>query len=788
MENYKIKVINLKKRNDRKKNIENIFNKVNLKNYDFYEAIDGKIIPLTLEIKNLFKDNDFCNRKCFIGCALSHYNIWIDLLKEKDSDYYVIFEDDIILSEYFNINFEKAKVYTKNNLNTIDFLFLGYHTYNSNNLDINSYSNNTFSVIPYNKNEYVGGFFSYIITKNGARKMLEYIENNGIRHGIDYLLKINDSLHIYEVYPNIVFSKWVSDINSNIDSNIQKDTECFSFDSIYNYNNYLFLKNLDIINNDFKYYNNYNIDDLINESNTCDDIVAFNSLGFLKNKVDNVNLVRSEYFKEHDGLFVKLDRIYKVKLICDWCNSSQVINQFSNMCKGDYKWNNIKIVDNDINIDYYVIINRVICNEYYNPKKTILFQMEPYCENVNQNWGIKTWGSWANPDELNFLEVRNNKKSYNNCASLLKENYKELSNMEIIKSKNYISTICGPKYFDPGHIKRIDFLKYIESKNELNNEIKIDIYGTDNTHNFKNYVRSLSSEEKSTGILHYKYYFMVENNKEKNYITEKFWEAIMCESLIFYDGAPNIIDYINPNAFVQLDLNDFDKSYNIIVNSINNNLWEKSIDIIKYEKYRVLNYFNFFPTLERIITKDIWSNVFVNKVKIYIIETSTTQFSHVKVFKDTLEEFGFIINNIKKNSYNNFLLLYLYKNIELSGDDNSLIIYDNMILDSSLNNFFNHIKYLPNNYDYVQLYQNTPAKITNQYNSLYYYCKKYYFESSYAYFISKNGIVKILNYVNEKIDYEMKNLIYNCYENIEEFNFYSIYKNNLFIKNKNILI
>ena len=28
----------------------------------------------------------------------------------------------------------------------------------------------------------------------------------------------------------------------------------------------------------------------------------------------------------------------------------------------------------------------------------------------------------------------------------------------------------------------------------------------------------------------------------------------------------------------------------------------------------------------------------------------------------------------------------------------------------------------------------------------------------------------------------MKNLIYDCYENIEEFNFYSIYKNNLFIK------
>jgi hypothetical protein len=631
--------------------------------------------------------------------------------------------------------------------------------------------------------------------------MLTYIDNNGIKHGIDYLLKINDSLHTYEVYPNIVFSKWVSDGNSNIDSDIQKDIECFNFNSIYNYNNYYFLKNFDIIDNDFKYYNTNIIDNLINISNTYDDVVAFNTLGFLKSKVDITNLVRSEYFKEHDGLFVKLDRIYKVKLICDWCSSSQVINQFSNMCKGDYKWNNIKIVDNDINIDYYVIINRVISNEYYNPKKTILFQMEPYCENINQNWGRKTWGYWNNPDKSNFLEIRNNINSYNNCTSLLKENYEELSKMNIIKSKNYISTICGPKYFDPGHIKRIDFLKYIESKNEL----KIDIYGTDNTHNFKNYVRSLSREEKSVGLIPYKYYFMVENNKEKNYITEKFWEAIMCESLIFYDGAYNISDYINPNAFVEIDLNNFDKSYNIIIESINNNLWEKNIDIIRYEKYRVLNYFNFFPTIERIITKDIWNNVLNNKVKIYIIETTEIELAHVKVFKDSMLEFGFNVINIKKSNYiNSFLkkiidnnmkniiinelydilfILNLYEIIKLSSEyDNNLIIYDNMILDSSFNNFFNHIKYLPVNYDYVQLYQTTPIKITEQYNSLYFYCKKYYFESSLSYFISKKGIVKILDYVNKKMDYNIKYLIYDCYENIEGFNFYTVYKNDLFIE------
>ena len=147
MQNYKIKIVNLKKRNDRKKNIENIFKKINFESYSFYEAVDGKNIPLNLEIKDLFKNNDFGNRKCFIGCALSHYNIWIDLLKDKTSQYYIIFEDDIILSDYFSNNFEKTKIYTENNIKNIDLLFLGYHTCGSNNLDINSYIDDSFNIL-----------------------------------------------------------------------------------------------------------------------------------------------------------------------------------------------------------------------------------------------------------------------------------------------------------------------------------------------------------------------------------------------------------------------------------------------------------------------------------------------------------------------------------------------------------------------------------------------------------------------------------------------------------------
>ena len=781
-------IINLKKREDRKEKIKNIFDSIYFKDYEFYEAIDGKKLKLNCEIKNLFKDNDFCNRKCIIGCALSHYNIWLNLLKDKKNDYYIILEDDISLSPYFLENLNKCEIFLKNNIKKVDFLFLNYFTFNSNNEIItNEYLSQNLSFQNFQKDIFIGGTFSYIISKNGAEKMIKYIEDNGIKHGIDYLIKINDSLNIYEIEPKIVFSKWVTNINDNVDSDIQKDFEIFDFNNYYDYNNYLFYKKLDIINYDYDRLSINNINTLINISNNNPNIEGFNTLGYLKKKIDLDKLIVSNFFHDNDGIFIKLDKTIRVKIISDYASSYELCKSFNNLSKGNNTWNNIRLVEDDNNIDYYVIINRSINNEYYNQSKTILFQMEPYCNNEYQNWGIKTWGEWSNPDPNIFLEVRNNKNTYNNCTWLLKETYSELSGMNIVKSKNYLSTICSSKYYDPGHIQRIDFLKYIENQEK---SFKIDIYGNENKHNLKNYISSLSSEDKSNGILPYKYYFMVENNYELNYITEKFWEAIVCESLIFYCGAPNISNYINKMAYVSIDLNNFEESYHIIKNAIENDLWSKRINFIREEKYKVLNYYNFFPTIERTITKDLWKNninILNYDFKIYIYSNKNIINKKIYTFIKIMEEFNFeieIYNNENNKNINSVYNFYEHI-IKKSNNNNFLILDDNIELITSLNNLFNHMSILPENYDCSSLYISDifPVKITEQINSLYYNVKKFYFETEIAYFISKNGINKILNYINDNynIIFEKKSVIYECYENIDNFNFYT---NNLLLFKK----
>lgn len=779
---YKILVVNLKKRSDRKDNIINIFKSANFKkNYLFYKAFDGSEISETLEITELFKINDFGSRKGFIGCALSHYNIWIDLLKDELCKYYIIFEDDITLCNNFTQYFNDVTDIMESFSEKIDILFLGYHTNSNTKNEIQI--NDIIELNSFNKTKYIGGTFSYIITKKGALKMINYIEKHGIKHGIDYLIKINSDLSIFELNPSIVYSDWVKELNSHVDSNIQKDFDGFDLNKINK-----------------KYY--YETSDF--KKNIC------------------------------------------VKMLCNWQSGDELCKEWSPMSNSNIEnsltWNNIQICGESYkgDVDYYVIINKPMSDkDFYDPMKTIIFQMEPMCANDNQKWGVKTWGKWAYPDESHFLEVRNHKNAYNNCTWQLRRTYKDFqldldSGKPIFKYYNYISTICSSKYYDPGHRLRVDFLKYCEAievmnANNINNtefQLKIDIYGYDNKHDFKNYKNSLDNNNKEVGLMPYKYYFIAENNSERNYISEKLYEPIICECLCFYWGAPNTSDYIHPDAFVQLDLNDFEGSYKIMKQAIMEDWHSKRIDIIRKEKNKILNYYNFFPTIERTIMKDIYQmrlKDITESLCIHVLSNNLTYY--IEPFLNTLVNMGFSVNafnsllknqeikveNINGSPYEKRLILqndikYFISHDEITKDNvnillrnyeqvhlfeeivsknnkafnnsvnNHLVIIDNYKNTCYLDTFLKYVNpnNLPPDFDICQLTYSDkqPFKLIEQTNLYYFKVKKYFFNNCGVYIVSKKGAMKILQFLNNYVPYN-EDFMYDCYENIEGFEFYS---------------
>jgi hypothetical protein len=367
--------------------------------------------------------------------------------------------------------------------------------------------------------------------------------------------------------------------------------------------------------------------------------VAFNTLGFYKSEV--IHITKSVWFNDHDGIYIKkeyaskiienldddfnnlidnyllreikkhetqqmreindnsekskLENKKRIKMLCNWCSSHDLCCEFSkmNIGGGVFKNNTIELVSDNENIDYYVIINMPTYDSLvdYDPKKTIIFQMEPWVYDNTKNWGVKTWGDWAIPDSNNFMKVFRHTENLNNVQWQVSPPEQIPGDEKI----NKVMCILSEKTHDDGHKKRVDFLKHIDLCENNNMEV----YGRKNYHGLKSYV---GETDNKTELVKYKYCFSCENNTEKNYATEKIWEPILFECLCFYWGCPNLEEYIDSHAFVRLPLDNPDECISIIAKAIEEDWWSQRIDVIKKEKQKILNELGFFPRLNKIIS------------------------------------------------------------------------------------------------------------------------------------------------------------------------------------------
>ncbi len=297
----------------------------------------------------------------------------------------------------------------------------------------------------------------------------------------------------------------------------------------------------------------------------------------------------------------------RVKLMCNWCSAEEICRDWGRMSPGDLRWNNIEVTWEDTDIDFYVIVNFPQPGENYVPERTIVLRTEPWCGETYQTWGAKTWGEWANPDPSRFLQVRSHRSHLNTAFWQLNATYLELKAEPILKTRT-LSTICSGKYFDPGHRKRVDFLKFLEAKDD--EVVHVDVWAYDNPLGFRNWVGPHPPGVKDQALAPYKYFFAAENNQERNFITEKLWEPLLTESLCFYWGCPNATDWVDTRAFISLNLDNFEEAFCTMKAAILADEWGKRLDVIRSEKQKVLDDYQFFPMLERVLRHEPGSGVY----------------------------------------------------------------------------------------------------------------------------------------------------------------------------------
>lgn len=400
-----------------------------------------------------------------------------------------------------------------------------------------------------------------------------------------------------------------------------------------------------------------------------------NSSQFINTSINTQNNFSSSLTKNNHVFEFKFSKLIKIKLLSNFCSSRELSLLWNKMSKGNLIWNNIQLSLNDDNIDYYVIINKT--HEKYDKSKTIVFRMEPDTD-IDK---INRWDDWYNSKD-EFLYFCDLNRYRNNTEWHLGSTYDQLLNRKIKKTK-LLSSVCSSLYNMDGHKFRIDLLKYIESKNEL----QIDIYGRENLFKFKNYKGSLPSHNKDDGILPYKYTFISENCDRENYFTEKLSDAILGETLCFYWGCKNINDFIDEKAFIKLPFN-LEEAYQIIKTSINNNEWEKRINYIKTEKLKILNYYNFFPRIENLINiSNLTRVVYFTEEKLHLIidNLKKNDIRHYNLVKEgiTLNINGptLVINGLIISSHFNDKISIAYSKLK-NIDWNILVLDDGEISDN----------------------------------------------------------------------------------------------------------
>ncbi len=274
----------------------------------------------------------------------------------------------------------------------------------------------------------------------------------------------------------------------------------------------------------------------------------------------------------------------KIKLMCNWLSNNELCRLWEKM--NDDSFNIITTPSNDC--DYYVIINKPLQNEQYDPKKTIVFRMEPDTE-TNPDWD---WFLQKGEKKEDFMFFGDLSKHMNNNEWHLSLNYRQL--LESINKTKILSAVVSGLNFMDGHRFRIGLVQNIVNKTS------VDVYGKGSSHLFKNHLGELPYHQKDDGVLPYKYHIAIENCSKDNYFTEKLIDGILGECLCFYWGCSNIDKYFDTDSFIQLPF-DIEKSIEIITKCIENNEYEKRIDKIKEMKMKILNEYQFFARVKKLI-------------------------------------------------------------------------------------------------------------------------------------------------------------------------------------------
>lgn len=203
-------LINLERRPDRLER----FNKVHQDlsgAVQRFNAVDGRTLALTDELRHLFRNNRFGWKKGVLGCTLSHYKVWQRLAADSSpTAAYLILEDDVVLDPIWKDKWN-AMIDAAGCIPT-DVMYLGgvlppNRAALSSAVEVHDDTWATFK----NAGVFAAGSkyfhmcaYAYVMTRHGARKLVQLVEKEGLERVSDHMMCDNfELLNLGLLYPTV---------------------------------------------------------------------------------------------------------------------------------------------------------------------------------------------------------------------------------------------------------------------------------------------------------------------------------------------------------------------------------------------------------------------------------------------------------------------------------------------------------------------------------------------------------------------------------------------------------
>lgn len=263
------------------------------------------------------------------------------------------------------------------------------------------------------------------------------------------------------------------------------------------------------------------------------------------------------------------------------------------------RWKNIVSVEDIKEADYLVIINEPVGFDIpdFPPEHILYFKREPdEFLFVQHYWDKVPLESHVFPlGDLHEMQRWHIQKSY--------DELKQMDFPEKTKKLSCVMSNYGDGSQPPdiqvlqGHKLRWFFMRNFLQKYPE----EVDVYGKRlDAYKFK--WNKGWIVDKWDGLRDYRYSFVFENSWQPGLFTEKLCGPVLAGCMPIYWGCPNLEKFFPENSFIRLDISKEDAP-DRAMEIVNSDFREQHLDELREAKKRILEEYNVWPTLYKIVNK-----------------------------------------------------------------------------------------------------------------------------------------------------------------------------------------